>query len=188
MRSFSVHEEVSRLSEINLDLLSENPGINFDDIIGKNFTIRMDLPGGGTRYWNGFISRFVQTVSTSSRFAQYQATMVPWLWFLTRTSDCRIFQEKTVPDIIKQVFNELGFSDIEDRLSGEYRTWTYCVQYRETDFNFVSRLMEQEGVYYYFLHEQDRHTIVLCDFRSNHDFYGDYTQIEFNAAAQASSQ
>ena len=88
---------------------------------------------------------------------------MPWLWFLTRTSDCRIFQEKTVPDIIKEIFRDHGFTDFEERLSGSYRTWVYCVQYRETDFNFVSRLMEQEGIYYYFKHENGKHTLVLAD-------------------------
>ncbi len=187
LRSFSGHEEISRLSEFDLDLLSENYEINFDDIIGQNVTIRMELPEGGTRYWNGYINRFIQGASASVQFAQYRATMVPWLWFLTRTSDCRIFQEKTVPDIIKQVFNDLGFSDIEDRLSGGYRTWTYCVQYRETDFNFVSRLMEQEGIYYYFFHEQDKCTLVLCDSRSKHDPYGKYGKIDFIADTTGSA-
>ena len=187
LRSFSAQEEVSRLFEFDLDLLSEDDEINFDDIIGQNVTISMELPGGGKRYWNGFINRFVQGVSTSSKFAQYRATMVPWLWFLTRTSDCRIFQEKTVPEIVKQIFNDLGFSDIEDRLSGNYRTWTYCVQYRETDFNFVSRLMEQEGIYYYFMHEQGKCTIVLCDSLSKHDPYWDYDVISFTSDTRSSA-
>jgi type VI secretion system secreted protein VgrG len=187
LRSFSVHEKLSCLFEFDLDLLSENYEINFDDIIGQNVTIRMELPEGGTRYWNGYINHFVQGVSTSVQFAQYRATMVPWLWFLTRTSDCRIFQEKTVPDIIKQILNEFGFSDIEDRLSGGYRTWTYCVQYRETYFNFVSRLMEQEGIYYFFLHERGKCTIVLCDSRSKHDPYRDYDQIDFISDSRGSA-
>ena len=179
LRSFSAHEEISRLFEIDLDLLSEDRAINFDDIIGQNVTIRVNLPVGGTRYWNGYISRFVQGVSTSRQFTQYRATMVPWLWFLTLTSDCRIFQEKTVPQIIAGIFDDLGFGDVEDRTSGGYPTWTYCVQYRETDFNFISRLMEQEGIYYYFKHEQGRCTLVLCDSRSKHDFFADYNEIPF---------
>jgi type VI secretion system secreted protein VgrG len=187
LRSFSGHEEISRLFELDLDLLSEDYEINFDDIIGQNVTIRMELPDGGTRFWNGYINRFVQGVSTSPQFARYRATMVPWLWFLTRTSDCRIFQEKPVPDIIKQIFKDLGFSDIEDRLSGGYRTWNYCVQYRETDFNFVSRLMEHEGIYYYFLHEQGKCTIVLCDSLSKHDPYGDYDEIDFTPDTKSSA-
>ena len=188
LRRFSAHEEVSRLSQFELDLLSEEYTINFDDIIGQKVAIRMDLPDNGRRYWSGYINRFVQGVSTSTRFAQYRATMVPWLWFLTRTSNCRIFQEKTVPDIVKQVFNDHGFSDVEDRLSGGYRKWIYCVQYRETDFNFVSRLMEQEGIYYYFEHEQNKHTVVLCDSLSKHDPFGDYQEIAFTPDIRSSSQ
>ncbi len=188
LQSFSAVEEVSRLFEFNLNLLSEDYEINFEDIIGQNVTISMELPQGGKRYWNGYINRFVQGVTTSVQFAQYRATMVPWLWFLTRTSDCRIFQNLTVPDIIKQIFNDLGFSDIEDRLSGGYRPLIYCVQYRETDFNFVSRLMEQEGIYYYFLHEQGKCTIVLCDSRSKHDPYADYREVAFTPDTRASSQ
>jgi type VI secretion system secreted protein VgrG len=188
LRRFSAHEEVSRLSQIELDLLSEEYKIKFDDIIGQKVAIRMDLPGSGRRYWSGYVNRFSQGVSTSSRFAQYRATVVPWLWFLTRTSNCRIFQEKTVPDIVKQVFNDQGFSDIEDRLSGGYRKWIYCVQYRETDFNFVSRLMEQEGIYYYFVHEQDKHTIVLCDSLSKHDPFGEFQKIAFTPDTRSSSQ
>ncbi len=186
LQSFSGQEELSRLFEFDLDLLSENYEINFDDIIGQNVTIRMDLPEGGTRCWNGFISRFVQGTSTSVQFAQYRATMVPWLWFLTQTSDCRIFQENTVPEIIRQIFSDHGFSDIEDRLSGDYRTWNYCVQYRETDYNFVSRLMEQEGIYYYFLHEQGKCTLVLCDSLSRHDPYENYGSIDFAADTRGS--
>jgi type VI secretion system secreted protein VgrG len=187
LQGFFGHEELSRLFEFDLDLLSENYEINFDDIIGQNVTIRMDLLEGGTRYWNGFINRFTQGVSTSVQFAQYRAKMVPWLWFLTQTSDCRIFQERTVPDIIRQVFNDHGFSDIEDRLSGGYRTWKYCVQYRETDYNFVNRLMEQEGIYYYFFHEQGKCTLVLCDSLSKHDPYENYRSIDFAAETRASA-
>ena len=179
LQRFSAHEEMGSMFTFDLDLLSKNHEIKFDEIIGQNVTISMELPGGGKRYWNGFINRFEQVVSTRRKFEQYEATMVPWLWFLTLTSDCRIFQEKTVPDIIKKVFKDLGFSDIEDRLSPGYRTWNYCVQYRETHFNFVSRLMEQEGIYYYFLHEKAKCTIVLCDSLSKHDKYGDYGEIKY---------
>jgi type VI secretion system secreted protein VgrG len=111
--------------------------------------------------------------------------MVPWLWFLTRTTDCRIFQEKTVPDIIKQVFGDLGFTDIEDRLSSSYRTLTYCVQYRESAFNFVSRLMEQEGIYYFFLHDNGKHTLVLCDSLSLHTPYSPYEEVSYSRQGSA---
>ncbi len=188
LQSFSGHEEISRLFEFDLHLLSEDYEINPDDIIGQNVTVRLHLPDGGTRYWNGHINRFIRSNSTSPKFAQYRASMVPWLWFLTRTSDCRIFQGKTVLDIVKQVFSDLGFTDIEERLTGSYRTWTYCVQYRETDFNFVSRLMEQEGIYYYFLHENGKCTIVLCDSPSVHDSYTDYDTVKYSREASSDQE
>ncbi|MCX6637162.1 MAG: type VI secretion system tip protein VgrG, partial [Acidobacteria bacterium] len=111
------------------------------------------------------------------RLTNYKALVVPWLWLLTRTSDCRIFQEMTVPDIIKKVFRDHGFTDFDDRLSGSHRSWEYCVQYRETDFNFVSRLMEQEGIYYYFTHENGKHKMVLADSKSAHEPFGGYEEI-----------
>ena len=93
----------------------------------------------------------------------YAAEVVPWLWFLTQTANCRIFQKKTVKDIIEKVFKDRGFTDFEMELKGSHKTWEYCVQYRETDFNFVSRLMEQEGIFYYFRHTADKHLLVLAD-------------------------
>ncbi|HJR28040.1 MAG TPA: type VI secretion system tip protein VgrG, partial [Pseudomonas sp.] len=112
-------------------------------------------------------------------FASYQATLRPWLWLLTRTSDCRIFQNLTIPQIIKQVFRDLGFSDFEDALSRPYREWEYCVQYRETSFDFVSRLMEQEGIYYFFRHEQGRHVLVLADAYGAHTSAPGYASVPY---------
>ncbi|MCG7957747.1 MAG: type VI secretion system tip protein VgrG [Candidatus Thiodiazotropha taylori] len=164
-------EELGRLSEFTVDLLSDNEEIAHDDLLGKQMTVQMDLVDGGKRYFNGFVSQFTQ-IGHIAYFAHYRATLRPWLWFLTRTSDCRIFQNKKVPDIIKEVFQENGFSDFEDKLSGSYREWEYCVQYRETDFNFISRLMEQEGIYYYFDHVDGKHTLVMCDGYSSHSPLG----------------
>src|SRR5262249_23490284 len=94
----------------------------------------------------------------------------PWLWFLTRTADCRIFQRQSAPDIIQKIFHDLKFNDFELRLYKQYRTRDYCVQYRETDFNFVSRLMEEEGISYFFEHDRDskKHDLVLGDDASAH--------------------
>ena len=102
------------------------------------------------------------------RYIRYFAVVRPWLWFLTRTADCRIFQEMTVPDIVKKVFGEEPTNDFKFELTSKYRKWTYCVQYRETDFNFVSRLMEQEGIYYYFRHTDGHNTVVLTDSTGKH--------------------
>ncbi|MEW8384367.1 MAG: type VI secretion system tip protein TssI/VgrG, partial [Candidatus Thiodiazotropha taylori] len=171
-------EELGRLSEFTVDLLSDNEEIAHDDLLGKQMTVQMDLVDGGKRYFNGFVSQFTQ-IGHIAYFAHYRATLRPWLWFLTRTSDCRIFQNKKVPDIIKEVFQENGFSDFEDKLSGSYREWEYCVQYRETDFNFISRLMEQEGIYFYFDHVDGKHTLVMCDGYSSHSPLAAYAEIPY---------
>ena len=130
-------EELGRLFEIELDLFSNSGSINFDDVLGRAVTVRASLSPRASRYFSGHVCRFVQEPG-SGNYSRYRATLRPWLWFLTRTADCRIFQQKSIPDIIKEVFREHGFSgEFEEKLSGTYRTWDYCVQYRETDFNFV---------------------------------------------------
>ena len=179
--SASVSEQVGRLFQMDVDLTSEDGNVSFDKIVGGNATIRLTLPNRKTpRYFNGFVSRFVQT-SADGDGGRYRASLVPWLWFLTRTADCRIFQNKTVPDIIKQVFRDHGFTDFTDSLAGTYTPWENCVQYRETDFNFVSRLMEHEGIYYFFEHDNGKHTLVLADGSSAHKPYEGYETIKYNA-------
>jgi len=168
LRDMKMIEELGRLFTIELELQSSKEDIKFEDILGQNITIEMKLISGGERYFNGHITRFSQS-GNSGDYAVYQATVHPWFWFLTRTADCRIFQDKSVPDIIQEIFRNLGYSDFEDKLTANYRTWDYCVQYRETDFTFVSRLLEQEGIYYYFTHEEGVHTMVLCDGYSAHE-------------------
>ncbi|MEJ2328150.1 MAG: type VI secretion system tip protein TssI/VgrG [Chromatiaceae bacterium] len=156
LRSMTAREGLSTLFELQLDLLSTNHQISAEQILGQSVTVRLELQDGrGTRYFNGLVCRFEHagapvTLADYGPFSSYRATVVPWLWFLTRTSDCRIFQGKTVPEIIMQIFRDAGFTDFADRTRASYRTWEYCVQYRETDFNFVARLMEEEGIYYFF--------------------------------------
>jgi len=167
LQGLTGNEGISRLFRFDLDLLSDNNAVNFKDIIGQRVTISITLPDGSDRYFNGFVSRFAQSGS-SKRFTNYQMEVVPWLWFLTRIADCRIFQNMTIPDIIKKVFQSRGFSDFKSSLTASYDPREYCVQYRETDFNFVSRLMEQYGIFYYFEHEKSKHTLVLADSASAH--------------------
>jgi type VI secretion system secreted protein VgrG len=167
VRNASCREEISRLFQIELDIVSTEGTVTFEDIIGESVTLRLNAGKDQKRYFNGIVSRFVQT-KNEGRYAHYRATVVPWLWLLTRTSDCRIFQKKSIPDIIEEVFKAHGFDQYTLSLSGSYQPWDYCVQYRETDFNFVSRLMEQEGMYYFFEHEDGKHTLVLADSPSAH--------------------
>jgi type VI secretion system secreted protein VgrG len=167
LRGFKGTESISRLFRFELDLLSENSSISFPDIVGKNVTISLKQPDESYRYINGVISRFAQH-ATEEQFTSYSAEMVPWLWFLTRNADCRIFQNKSIPDIITKVFSDLGFNDCTNSLQGSYDPREYCVQYRESDFTFVSRLMEEYGIFYFFKHEQGKHTLVLADASTAH--------------------
>ncbi|MFZ0707353.1 MAG: type VI secretion system tip protein TssI/VgrG [Candidatus Korobacteraceae bacterium] len=162
LQGFTGREGISRLFSFHLDLLSEKESIDFKKIVGQNVTIQIALAAGATRYINGFVSRFAQSGSAQDA-THYQMEVVPWLWFLTRIADCRIFQDKTIPQIVEAVFQSRGFSDYKLSLTGTYDQREYCVQYRETDFNFVSRLMEQYGIFYYFEHNNGKHTMMLGD-------------------------
>jgi type VI secretion system secreted protein VgrG len=177
-------ESLGRLFEFQLDLLSTNADIELESLLGTNATVRYQQPKGGVRYFNGFVSD-CRYVGERGNYAAYEMTLRPWLWFLTRTADCRIFQKKKVPDIITELFREHGFTDYENALSGDYREWDYCVQYRETDFNFVSRLMEQEGIYYFVKHLNGKHLIVLADSYSAHDVYPNYADIPCSPSDRA---
>ena len=177
-RGFSATEQLGRLFQFDVDVLSTDAGIQLQDVLGTPMTVQMDLPGGEKRFFNGLVSRFSQEGAVGS-LTWYHATLRPWLWFLTRTADCQIFQEMTVPDIIKKVFKDKGFTDVEDKLAGTYRSWVFCVQYRETAFNFVSRLMEQEGIYYYFKHTDGKHQLVLADDYSSHEPFPDYDTVPY---------
>lgn len=171
-------EELSRVSEFQIDLLSDRVDINADELLGQSITVRLELPDEGERFFNGFVTRFSQS-GTYGRYYRYLATVRPWLWFLSRTADCRIFQEMTVPDILKEVFADHATADFVFELTGAYRTWTYCVQYRETDLNFVSRLLEHEGIYYYFRHTDGHNTLVLTDSSSMHVAAPGYETLPF---------
>ena len=171
-------EELSRQFDYQLDLLSLKPDVDVDKILGKNVTVKVALPDDSTRYFNGFVTRFSQG-ARYGRYTRYSAAVRSWLWFLTRTTDCRIFQDMTVPDIVKKVFADHPTADFAFELTGSYKKWTYCVQYRETDFNFISRLLEQEGIYYYVRHTDGHNTVVLTDSTSKHAPTPGYEKIAF---------
>lgn len=184
LQHMSGFELLGRPFEYDLDLVSEDAQIDPDAVLGDTMTVRVEVGQEATRYFHGHVSKFT-LVDVSDGLARYRATLVPWIWFLTRTADCRIFQEKTVPDIILEVFRDNGFSDFDNQLTGTYRKWEYCVQYRETDFNFVSRLMEQEGIYYYFEHKDGKHILVLSDSINAHEPYPEYATIKYYPPNQA---
>src|SRR5690606_38630267 len=171
-------EELGRAYVYELELLSLKEDLPLDDLLGQDACVEVDLPKGGTRYFHGIITKFSQGPRRGG-YVTYTAELRPWLWLLTRTADCRIFQQKTVPEIVKAVFREHGFSDFKDALGGQYSALDYCVQYRETDFDFVSRLLEQEGIYYFFKHEQGKHTLVLADSYGGHSPLDGYKEIDY---------
>ncbi len=163
LQGFTGHEGLSQVFSFDLELLSErDEDVSFPRIQGHRVTITIALPGFKERCLNGFIVAF-EYGGRDSRFTYYRAKMVPWLWFLGQTASCRMFQEMSVTDIIAKVFQGLGFTDFRNATEATYAPREYCVQYRETALNFVSRLMEQYGIFYYFEHTEDKHTLVLAD-------------------------
>lgn len=168
VQSFSGEEEISRLFRFQLDLVSEEPAIAPKDIVGKNVTLTvMQADEKTERHFNGFVSRFSHLPS-QGRYYHYQAEFVPKLWFLTLAADCKIFQEKSVPDIVQEVFQQFGITDFRLELQGQHQTHDYCVQYRETAFHFVARLLEEEGIFFFFEHAKGKHTLVLADNKGAH--------------------
>ncbi len=164
LTAFSGHEALSRPFSYQLELFSVQEDIQPAKLVGQPITWVIQTSETGPRYFNGIVSRFVAgPIRSVQRARGYRVEVVPWLWFLTRTANCRIFQKKSAPEIIQTVFSDLGFSAFKLRLRKSYPKREYCVQYRETAFNFVSRLMEQEGIFYYFKHENGKHTLVLGD-------------------------
>lgn len=177
-------EGMSRLFRFQLVLVSEKADIPLNALVGQRVTFAYELAGGKQRPLNGFVSRFAQG-DVDKRVAHYYMEVVPWLWFLTRTTDCRIFQRKTVPDIIQQIFKDLGFADFKVQLQGTFEPREYCVQYRETDFNFVSRLMEEEGIFYFFEHSDSKHILVLANDPSVHQACPNQKQARYSYSTTA---
>jgi len=160
-RELRGQENISQLFSLDVEMLSENESIDPKALLGKNATIEIETQGGGRRFIDGIVTRFGMQGQDHRHYA-YKARLSPWLWLATRKSDFRIFQNLNVPDIIEQVLGVYGHP-MQRKLTRAYRSWDYCVQYNESDCDFVSRLMEHEGIYYFFEHASGQHTLVLCD-------------------------
>lgn len=162
VRSYRGQEGISTLFQYDLELYSEDRSLDFSQIVGKPVTLQIQLSSGDFQYINGIVGRFTQA-GRDRRFTTYLAELHPWLWMLSMNADCRIFQNKTALEIVKQVFSDLGFSDFSDKTTATFTPREFCVQYRESSLNFVSRLLEEEGIAYYFTHTASKHTLVLVD-------------------------
>jgi type VI secretion system secreted protein VgrG len=169
--SMTGQERISALFEHRVRLVSDMPNIQPRRMLGEDMSIEVnmatELGVPATRFLSGQVTRFAHVGKDDGDMCIYEATLRPWLWYATRRTDFKIFQFKTAPQILQEVLAPYGFA-IDARLSGSYRTWEYCVQYAESDFDFVSRLMEQEGIYYFFSHAQGSHQLVLCDGADSH--------------------
>jgi type VI secretion system secreted protein VgrG len=174
---------LSELGELRLQLASPRGEIKAEDLLGQGLTVAVALRDGGKRHIHGYVTRFGNQPDRGRHFG-YSAMLRPWLWFLTRTSDCRIFQEMTVPDIVKKVFEDHEIADFDFRLVRSYRPWTYCVQYRESDFNFIARLLEHEGIYWFFEHQDGAHTLVLMDAGGSHHAAEGTEKLPFYASGE----
>lgn len=171
IRRAVIRERMSTLFETHVEFIVREIEVEMKEFLGKIMTIRYTDADGADRYFSGTIVR-VERLALKDGMIHLLAELRPWLWMLTRTTDCRIFQNKTAVQIIEQIFSDHGFSDFTKRLSGTYAEREYCVQYRETDFAFVSRLMEEEGIYYYFDHSGSKDAyekLVLSDGPGSHD-------------------
>ncbi len=158
---FNGEEGISQLFRFDLDLAAEKPeDISFTTLLGRRVTVRLSLSGGKSRYFNGICSRFSQGMSSPSA-TSYRMEVVPAAWLLTQRAQSRIFQNVAVPEILRLLFRETP--DVTYDLAGSYQARDYCVQYRETDFNFASRLMQEEGIAFFFRHKSDSHEMVISD-------------------------
>ena len=181
--SMSAQEEVSRLFELQIVAVSDDGAITADDLLGKPAAVSLELANGSTRWFHGIVASF-GIEGGEGRLHSYRLTLRPWLWLLTRSADLRIFQDKSVPDIIKTLFAEYSGS-VVDKLTGTHQPRSYCVQYRESAFNFVCRLMEEEGIFFWFAHSDSKHDLVLADDPGAHAASPGFDKILFRVDQQA---
>jgi type VI secretion system secreted protein VgrG len=176
-RKLTGQESLSELYEWHVEVQSASPSIALETLLGKPASIRIETDSA-PRYLQGIVTQAYMAGSAEDEGYLYKLIVRPWLWLATKVIDHRIWQFKTVPQIIQETLQPFGYQ-IENRLTENYRTWTYCVQYQESAFNFVSRLMEHEGIYYYFEHDDKTHKLILCDGVRAHKTFAGYEDIQF---------
>ena len=179
--SLSAREELSNPFEVEVQIVATLGELDLAPHIGEPVSITIYEEQDIVRYFNGLLVEAAHMNEDGDGF-HYNLSLRPFTHFLASKRGFAIFQEKTVIDIIKDVFSAAGVNDYELRTSESYEPFEYCVQYAESDFHFLSRLMEQEGLYYFFEHSEQKHLLVICDKASNHK-PGKHEMLAFNAAA-----
>jgi type VI secretion system secreted protein VgrG len=183
---FFGEERISGLFRFDLEMISPERSLDFDTIVGQGVTVKVKRADGKVRHFHGIVTRFLQA-GRAGKQTSYRAEIHPKLWLLTKTRDSRIYQNKSVPDIVKAVLSEHGVTDVKDQLTGSYDPRDYCVQHQESAFNFVSRLLEDEGIYYYFEHTDGKHTLVLADDSANSPPCEDLAAVRYIGDSEATA-
>jgi type VI secretion system secreted protein VgrG len=191
LKRFSGSEGLGEPFEFEVEALSKQDNIDFDKALGQACTVKLKTYEQKQRFFCGILTNAQwvgSEVGEQQDYSHYRLVLRPWFWLLNHRANCRIFLDKNVKDIIQQVFTDAGFSsgtDFKFRTTGNYDKIKYCVQYRERDFAFVSRLMEQYGIYYYFEHQDGQHTMVLADSRASHSPVKDLPQVKYHIQTDA---
>jgi type VI secretion system secreted protein VgrG len=171
-------EALSELFDYQVELLCEDDTIKLEDILGTPIMLTMQLQDGGERYFHGHVIQFIYT-GTEGSYACYHARVRPWLWFLTTTTDCRIFQNLSVPDIAEQIFKKYPNAAYSLMLNEQHPVREYCVQYNESDLAFVHRLFEDEGIFYFFEHKDGEHKLIVADSDQAYAQRAGYKEVPF---------
>ena len=163
LRRMHGHEELGQPFVYELNLLSESYDIEASKLLGQHVTVHLETVGQQLRHFDGIVSQFAY-VGARGRYAEYRAVLRPWLWLLTQSVGNAVFLEQTIPDLVLQQLRLSGYAELgPSSLHGTYDKRELIVQYRESLFNFVSRWLEHEGIYYYFTHEEGSHKLCLAD-------------------------
>ncbi len=185
LRELWGEERLSGLFHFDVELDSDDDSVDFTKVVGKPAVVTVSFPEKAKRYFHGLVTRIRQG-PTDPGVTRYVLELRPWLWMLTKSSGCQIFQDMSVPDILEKVFQDAGFSDFKKSLKATYAKREYCVQYRESAFDFVSRLMEEEGIFYFFEHTESAHTLVLADDASAHAACSGVSAVRYRGSATPS--
>src|SRR5664280_1918635 len=188
--SMSGHDHLGHMFEYvvelagELNMLGSPKDVDLQGLLGTRATVTLNV-SDDARYFDGYVTRMARG-QKRGRYITYSMTLQPWLWFCTRTKNSRVFQDKSVKDIVTEVLKDYA-TDSDWRLESEsvYPKLDYCVQHNETDFNFVSRLLQEVGIYYFFEHDEGKHTMVLIDSMALHKSRDDDSAISWNTTMQS---
>jgi len=186
--SMAAEEQLGRMFSYQVEFGSRNEKIDLAGLLGSSMTVKLTAGDYYQRHFNGIVCEAAQTgveVVDGLRYAQYSVRLVPKPWLLIDKIDCRIYTAMKVPEIVKSVLADAGYTDVKLSLSGSYIERDYCVQYRESALNFISRLMEQEGIYYFFTHTDSAHTMVLADGVGAHSKAARFDRVSYIGSREA---